>query len=424
MNRHAFAGAMIAVTALLLSACGTPASDPTTSDPASNVTAGGGDALAADLVWEMWVAGTEDQAEWQKVGDAVTDKYPDINVTLQGTGWNDYFTRLLTRLPEADPPCIAGMQSLRMPNYVDDLLPLDDLAAADGLDLSKFDPAALEGMSIDGSLYGLPYDTGPILMFYNQDMFKQAGVALPEPGWTVEDFEAAGEKFAAAGMKLFAPPTSLFLESTILAYNGGRVLTENGDIDATDANFAAGLDWMGSLYQKGWTTEPASAASISSDQDDFIAGRAASYAAGPWMLLPLLKNVDFTVGATTLPTGTGQTATFSAGSGFVVARNCQNPEAAFAAVSVMTGEEVLTELASSGRAFPGRTASQSAWVEVASDVTNISETLDAARDTALPLPGNPKSDNLDSLLARYAPDAMTGARSGEAVMADIAAQLD
>ncbi|MGK9147673.1 sugar ABC transporter substrate-binding protein [Plantibacter flavus] len=371
------------------------------------------------LVWSMWISGQEDQAAWQTVADDVkaADK---IDVTIQGSPFTDYWTKLRTQLSTGSAPCIVTVQSLRAANYTDVLLPLDDLAESGGTALDEFDTTALDAMKVDGKLYALPYDTGPLVMFYNKDLFAEAGVAEPQPGWTVDDFEAAGAALKTAGKQLYATSVEdLYLESMILSYNGGRVITDDGELDVTNAAFAEGLDWLAGLVEEGYATQ--ASADGSADDNAFINGQAATFVDGPWSLLNTKGKATFDVGVVTLPAGSAP-ATFSAGSGFGISKECAYPEQAYQAITTMTSDAVLSKLGEEGRAFPSRTASQSAWFDNAG-IAGVDTSFAAAQEGSVPLPGNKNSDQLAQLFSQYAIQAINGQQSGAEVLEQIASQL-
>ncbi|GAA3342362.1 sugar ABC transporter substrate-binding protein [Curtobacterium pusillum] len=409
MQRRFTAGlAAAAAMALVLTGCSAGSS------------AGDGQSKDA-LTWAMWISGKEDKAAWQKVADTVqTDD--DVDVTIQGSPFNDYWTKLRTQLSTGTAPCIVSIQSLRAANYTDVLVPIDDLAKKADLDLSEYDQTALDGMKVDGDLYGLPYDTGPMLMFYNKDLFEKAGIDEPRPGWTVDDFEAAAAKMKAAGTTMYGTTVEdIPLESQILAYDGGRVISDSGKLDAKNAKFAEGLDWIASLVKKGYATQ--ASADGSADDNAFVSGDVAMYADGPWSIISQKAKVKFDLGVTTFPSGTSGASSYAAGSGFGISKQCKYPEQAFKAIQTMTSEKVLTSLAEQGRAFPGRTAAQQAWYDNAG-IDGVEDTLKAALDKAVPLPGNKKSDQLNQLFAQYGLQAVNGQTSGKDTMSSIASQLN
>lgn len=373
------------------------------------------------LTWSMWIAGSADKAAWQKVADAVK-KDGGAKVTIQGAPFEDYFTKLRTQLSAGTAPCIVSIQSIRAANYTDVMLPLDSYAKKDGVNLSEFDSTALNGMKVNGKLYALPYDTGPMLLFYNKALFKQVGAKDPKPGWTLSDFEAAAAKFKAAGKKMFASTIAdMNLESMILGYNGGRVVKDDGTLDLSNAKFAKGLDWLSSLVKGGVATQASSDTSAASN--DFVSQKVGMYTDGPWSLLSQKGKVKFPIGVTTIPAGaTSGPSTFSAGSGFGVSKQCKYPDEAFKAVRTMTSQKVLQALAEQGRAFPGRTAAQQAWYDNA-HIAGVESVLKTAQKASTPLPSTKQGDQLGQLFAQYGIQAVNGQQSGAQTMKSIASQL-
>lgn len=407
MKRKLLAGAAVALTIALTACSGSGGSS--------------GSQSAKALTWGMWIAGNADQKAWQKVADAADADQSGLKVTIQGAPFNDYWTKLRTQLSTGSAPCIVSLQSLRAANYTDQLVPIDSLAEKAGTDLTAYDTTALNGMKVDGKLYALPYDTGPYLLFYNRDMFKAAGVAEPKPGWTVSDFEAAGAALKAKGKVLFASTVEdLGLESSIVAYNGGRVISEDGTLDATNPKFERGLDWLASLVRKGYALQ--ASADGSNDDNEFVSGQAATYSDGPWSLITQKEKAKFDLGVTTLPVGDSTQTTFSAGSGFGISKACKYPDQAYKAIASMTSAKTLGGLAAAGRAFPGRTAVQKDWFDNAK-IDGAQDVFDTALKGAVPLPGNKNSDQLGQLFAQYGIQAVNGQQNGAKVMTQIASQL-
>ncbi|MFV0428987.1 MAG: ABC transporter substrate-binding protein [Arachnia sp.] len=405
--------AALAVTALGLSAC-------------SGQT-GTGSSQAADgttaMTWGMWIASTDDQAAWQQVADTVTQDHPEITLTIQGAPWGDYWTKLSTQIGTAEAPCIISIQSLRAAQFVEGLVPLDELIADSDLDLSEFDEGALSNLNINGSQYGLPYDNGPVIIFYNADLFAEAGVEPPVPGWTTDDFEAAAQALADAGVSpLGQTVEDIFVEGMTYGYNGTLPIADDGTVQTNDPGFVEAIDWLGGLTSDGLAS-PADGADSSGDDNAFINGSVAMHVNGPWSLIDFSGKVSFEMGIATVPAGDAGGNTVSAGSGFGISSTCQTPEAAFTAITSMTGEPVLTGLAEQGRAFPARTAAQPAWMDKASDVAQISEAMQAAQSHSDPAPGSPDAEQMQQLYSQYLPEAVNGTKPAAEVLDNIQAQI-
>src|SRR5690606_13136256 len=48
-----------------------------------------------------------------------------------------------------------------------------------------------DSYTVDGTAYATPYRQDSWVLFYNKELFEQAGVAAPDGSWTWEDFDAA-----------------------------------------------------------------------------------------------------------------------------------------------------------------------------------------------------------------------------------------
>ena len=65
------------------------------------------------------------------------------------------------------------------------LLPLDDFITQDGLDLSCYSDTEVLREPDSGAVMGLPYRQDKFLLYYNKDLFDQAGLPYPSssPSW-------------------------------------------------------------------------------------------------------------------------------------------------------------------------------------------------------------------------------------------------
>jgi len=59
--------------------------------------------------------------------------------------------------------------------------PLDDRIKAEKFDIGSFEPSILKGLSRDGKQFALPYDFGPLVMFYNHDLFVKRALRCRSP---------------------------------------------------------------------------------------------------------------------------------------------------------------------------------------------------------------------------------------------------
>ncbi|MAM11849.1 MAG: ABC transporter substrate-binding protein [Rhizobiaceae bacterium] len=372
------------------------------------------------LNWNMWSAGDAETAVWQHLADMVHEKYPEITVNLKVSSWGDYWTKLPVRVASGSAGDIIAMQSLRMPNFPTVLEPLDELLKQKNSDLSAFDQSILGGLSYDGTLFALPYDVGPWMIYYNKDMFEAAGVDLPQPGWTWGEFTAAAKKMTTDdqfGVGIFPQNYSVMAGAL-----GDHYLAADGRLDLVSP---AAIDAAKKLTELVTVDKVAPVVASSGDPGQLISGRfdsgnIAMYVDGPWVMLTKKKNVKFDLGMTTLPRGDGPLQAVTAGSGFGISKKSQHKEEALKAIEVLTGPDALAYLAKEGRALPARTAQQQYWYDVAAaDVFGAREALTYALDHSVTYEITPNFNAVENLFNQYFPLAFSGNQSPEQVMQTI-----
>ena len=418
------AGVVAAV--LLATACGAPAASPQASGqqpsgpPASAPQASTppASAVSADLTWQFWIGGTEDQAAWEKVAAQATADHPGIKVTLQGSAWPDYWSKIGSQLASPTGPCIVGMQSLRHQPFGDALVPLDDLMAKYGVKAGDFDQAILDGLKYKGKQIALPYDTGPMILYYNRDLFTAAGVAEPKPGWTVEDFKTAATKLTTGGTFGFATASAdLNFLAWVLTLNGAQPV-ENGSLALTSPAFVDGYKQYVALMQANKIAPALTADSWTQMIEQFSSGKAAMMVEGPWSVISVKGQAKFSLGVAPMPAGAAGSKTYTAGSGFGIPQSCKDQEAAFQAIVSMTGDKPLADLGAAGRAYPARPAVQESWYGAAK-IEGARETLEYAAAHSQPIVTSTNWVQVADLFYRFGVQAMSGELTPEATLQSV-----
>jgi len=411
--------ASLVAVGLLVAACGGPTAttQPSASPGSSPQATPEATDVSADLTFQFWIGGEADQAAWETVTAVAEADHPGLNITVQGTPWPDYWSKIGNQLSNTGAPCIVGMQSLRLAAYGDQLVPLEELMAKYEVNAADFDTSILDSMKHGGKQVALPYDFGPLILYYNRDLFKAANVAEPKPGWTLADFTAAATALTTGSQVGFST-ASIDQEylSWVLDLSGAEVLDGDGKLAVTAPAFVDGYKKYVELMRSGIASDVTVAG-----YDGYVimlgewqAGTAAMYVDGPWMAISN-KAVPFDMGMVPMPVGPGGSKHYTAGSGFGISKQCPTPEAAFAAIVSMTGEEALTGLASVGRAYPARPAVADAWY-TAADIEGAKETLDFAIENSVPWLTPPNWVEMADLFDRTGLQALTGELTPEQVL--------
>jgi ABC-type glycerol-3-phosphate transport system substrate-binding protein len=375
-----------------------------------------------NLTWQMW--GSESDTElFSSLAALVTEEYPHITVTPQFAGWTDYWTRLPVLASSGQIADLVAMQSMRMPTFYSILEPLDSYIDQEGLDLAQFDSSIIAGLSNGGTVYGLPYDVGPWVVYYNVDKFEAAGIPAPAPDWTFDDFRGAAVKLTADGTYGYAAQAFDFIAGPVAL--GGEYLNDADEFDAANAGYVEAVGKYVDLVNVDKASPVfASGAGAITGSGRFANGEAAMYIDGPWVLISTKDAVDFKIGVAPLPRGDGPSRFITAGSGWGVAAASQHKEDAFKALTVLTGPKAAEILAKAGRALPGRLEEQKFWYEeAAKDVIGAREALSYAFEHTTPFRLNDKYNDFENLITQYMPLALQGDATTESVLTDIQNQL-
>src|SRR5690606_5611429 len=130
------------------------------------------------------------------VYDEITSTNPDIKVDVQVINRNDTDKQADTMIQNGQVPDI--LQTGDYSGFVADglLYKVDEVLSPEvsGDMLEKF----AEFGKVDGTAYGIPFVSSARALFYNKDLFDQAGVAEPPKTW--DELKAAAEKLKAAGV--------------------------------------------------------------------------------------------------------------------------------------------------------------------------------------------------------------------------------
>ncbi len=108
-------------------------------------------------------------------------------------GSTDYMTVLATELSgegsDFDVVTIKDVPGYATLVQKNAILSLDDYISADGIDLSKY-AGTTDQVTVNGSLYELPFRNDFWVLFYNKDLFDDKGVAYPTNDMTFDEYDA------------------------------------------------------------------------------------------------------------------------------------------------------------------------------------------------------------------------------------------
>ena len=177
-------------------------------------------------------------------------KYPNIKIKVQTASYNDYFTKLQTQVASGQAPDTFELNYENFVTYASSgkLLNLSKIAATDKFfKPAIYYPRAYQAFQLKGTQFGLPETFSVVLLFYNKDLFRAAGVPFPTKTWKWADELAAAKKLTNSSKGVFGDfqPVQFFEFYKVLAQNGGTFFNAS----KTQATFnspkgVAALNWL------------------------------------------------------------------------------------------------------------------------------------------------------------------------------------
>ncbi len=106
---------------------------------------------------------------------------PGIRIKpIYSGSYQDSITKALTAVKSGEPPVTSILLSTDMYTLIDEdaIVPFDDLikTAEDKAWLGSFYPAFMENSQTGGKTWGIPFQRSTIVLYWNKEMFKEAGL--------------------------------------------------------------------------------------------------------------------------------------------------------------------------------------------------------------------------------------------------------
>ncbi|MEU0600205.1 extracellular solute-binding protein [Streptomyces sp. NPDC006393] len=198
----------------------------------------------ADIIfWNLFTGG--DGANMVLMEDRFRKTHPGTSVEATVLAWgNPYYTKLALATASGTPPDVGIVHLSRLPLLAASEL-LDPIEKAGlgelGITEDKFTPAAWRKATVDGTVYAVPLDTHPFVLYYNVELARRAGLLnAAGDGLTPlkgkDDFLAAVKAMKTAGgaqygavMSVIADPSTAWRYFSMI-YSGlaGPVVTDSG----------------------------------------------------------------------------------------------------------------------------------------------------------------------------------------------------
>lgn len=352
--------AAFALATLGLVACG-GSDDSGDSDAPTAVDTDALDAAlekGGELTYWTWTPSGEDQAA------AFMKAYPNVKVNVVNAGTNtEEYTKLQNAIKAGSgAPDVAQIEYYAMPQFsmTDSLLDLSQYGFGELED--EYTPGPWGAVTDGDAVYGLPQDSGPMALFYNEAIFKAAGIDEAPTTW---------EEFAEDAKKIHEWDDSVYITNdsgdagfttSMIWQAGGHPFTTTDGTNVTIDFSDEGTQKFTSMWDQlikddlispiaGWSNEWF---------QGLNQGKIASLITGAWMPGNLISGVEDTAGdwrVAPMPTYDGTAANAeNGGSAQVVIKQTENPELAAAFLKWLNNSEESIDIFLKSGGFPSTTA--------------------------------------------------------------------
>lgn len=336
MRRRILATAAAATGILALSAC--------------SGGGGGGGGMDARGDITIWYSNNDAEIAWgEQMVQAWNAEHPDEQITAQeipaGSSSEEVIGAAITA---GNAPClIFNTSPAAVPGFERQggLVNLSDFSDGEQYITDRSGDLADQYRSDDGGFYQLPWKSNPVMIFYNKDLFAQAGLDPENPSLsTYDEFLQTARTLTSAGVAPYAinpAPTSEFFQSWFdfyplyAAQTGGTQLVEDGQATFDDEDGEAVADFWRTIYSEQL------AGNEQYQGDAFADGQAAMAIVGPWAISVYGDSVNW--GSVPVPTEQGtaadETWTFSDAKNVGLFTACENKATAWDVLKFATSEE-------------------------------------------------------------------------------------
>ena len=277
--------------------------------------------------WHAYGTGSAEETAMTALLEQAAVDMPQYKISALQIPFDDIYNKYRTDVASG-----AGPDMFIAPNdsLGDDAragLIADITALADGK-LGDYAPLAVEGMSVEGALYGVPESLKAVAFWYNTDL-------MPEPPATTDELQAMMEDGTPVAISFGCYHHWGFYGSF-----GGQIFDDNWKVVAGDG-VADSMDYLNGLYQisveNSWPKNDGDGLA------PFTEGTVAAITNGNWAMGDYKAALGDKLAVAPLPAGPGGVANPLLGvDGYYFNPNSANLEAALEVALYLTGADAQT----------------------------------------------------------------------------------
>ena len=328
----------------------------------------GGSGSSGDASGEVSFMVFGDPEEIQAYRDVIAayeNENPDVDVKMiEASDRDDLIARLSTSFAAGTPPDLFLLNYRFYAQFAarDVLEPIEDrVDDSDVFEQKDFYEEAMNAFRFNDTLTCLPQNISSLVVYYNKNLFKEAGVAEPKEGWKWDDMVAAAKKLTKdsngdgkAEVHGLGIEASLIRVAPFVWSNGGELVDSDENpthftLDTPEAQVA--LERLLQLHVTDKVTPSDEEVEAEDDETRFQNGRLAMVLSSrrSTPTFRTIQKFDWDVAA--LPQHTEQAGILHSDA-YCLTKASENKDAAWSFMEYALGPEGAPIVAKSGRTVP------------------------------------------------------------------------
>jgi len=305
-------------------------------------------AAPVEITYYTFSAAPDHLEELDQMIQLFEASHPNIKVKVETAPFDDYFTKLQTLIAGGTAPDVFELNYENFVTYADKglLLDLSPLMQADtSLDTSVYSERANQAFSYNGMQLGLPATFSTVMLFYNKDLFDQAGVDYPTADWTWADAVEAGKQLndPANGVWGLYSGIQFWEFYKKAAQNNCKFFNDDKtEVLINSPECVEALQTMVDMVKTEQVVPSAADMGGQSDGDMFLAGKLAMDVTGIWMF-SAYKDAPFQWDVTVEP-GLANKATHFFANGVSAFAATKYPQEAYEWVKFFTSDPEMAKI--------------------------------------------------------------------------------
>ncbi|HKU85870.1 MAG TPA: ABC transporter substrate-binding protein [Casimicrobiaceae bacterium] len=267
--------------------------------------------------------------------------------------YQDTISKALTAVKSGEPPVTSILLSTDMYTLIDEdaIVPFDDLikTAEDRAWLKSFFPAFMENSQTGGKTWGIPFQRSTVVLYYNKEAFKDAGLDPNRPPGTWQEMADYAQKLTKRdasgnvtqwGVQIPSSGFPYWLFQGLAIENGVNLMNEAGTQVYYDKPEVIGaLQYWVDLVNK-YKVHPPGIVEWGTTPKDFFERKVAMMWTTTGNLTNVKNNAKFDFGVAMLPAGKQRGSPTGGGNFYIFKKSTPaQREAAFKFVKWVTTPE-------------------------------------------------------------------------------------